>query len=47
MDRENKENKEIFIVTILIILLSIIVWLSEIVDLPYRFFGAQPTPINW
>jgi PAS domain S-box-containing protein len=42
-----KENKEIFIVTILIILLSIIVWLSEIIDLPYHFFGAPPTPVNW
>jgi len=42
-----KENKEIFIVTILVILLSIIIWLSEIIDLPYHFFGAQPTPFNW
>jgi len=42
-----KENKEIFIVTILVILLSIIVWLSEIIDLPYHFLGAPPTPVNW
>ncbi|HAJ33875.1 MAG TPA: hypothetical protein DCK79_11050 [Candidatus Atribacteria bacterium] len=42
-----KENKEIFIVTGLVVLLSIIVWLSKITDLPYHFFGAQPTPVNW
>ena len=42
-----KENKEIFIVTIPVILLNIIVWLSEITDLPYHLFGAQPTPFNW
>jgi len=42
-----KENRETFIVTILVILLSIIVWLSEIIDLPYHFFGVPPTPVNW
>jgi diguanylate cyclase (GGDEF)-like protein/PAS domain S-box-containing protein len=42
-----KENKEIFIVTGLVVLLSIMVWLSEIFDLPYYFFRAPPTPVNW
>ncbi|HDP37199.1 MAG TPA: PAS domain S-box protein [Candidatus Atribacteria bacterium] len=42
-----KENKETSIVTGLVVLLSIIVWLSEIIDLPYHFLGAPPTPLNW
>lgn len=34
---------EIFGVSAIIVLL----WLDELFDLPHRFFGAEPTPVNW
>jgi hypothetical protein len=29
------------------ILVCILVWLDEILDLPHLLLGAPPTPINW
>ena len=27
--------------------IMVLLWLDEILDLPWRLFGGQPTPINW
>lgn len=29
------------------LMVIIVLWLDEILDLPHRFFGAPVTPINW
>ncbi|HAJ32527.1 MAG TPA: hypothetical protein DCK79_04040 [Candidatus Atribacteria bacterium] len=42
-----KENREVFIIIIMFILLSFIVFLSEMLDIPYYLFGAPQTSINW
>lgn len=28
-------------------IVMLIIWLDELVDIPYFFFGARKTPINW
>lgn len=33
--------------TIAFLLIISIIWLDEIVDIPYLFLGASQTPINW
>jgi len=42
-----KENREVFIIIIMFILLSFIVFLSEVLDIPHYLLGAPQTPINW
>jgi PAS domain S-box-containing protein len=42
-----KENREVFIVVGTIIILGIIIWLNEVLDIPHYLFGAPLTPINW
>lgn len=29
------------------IMVIVIIWLNEIIDVPYLFFGADITPVNW
>lgn len=29
------------------LLVSVFIWLNEILDLPHLLFGAEPTPLNW
>ena len=42
-----KENKEVFIIVGTIIILNIIVFLSEVLDIPHYLLGAPQTSINW
>jgi diguanylate cyclase (GGDEF)-like protein/PAS domain S-box-containing protein len=42
-----KENREVFIIIIMFMLLSFIVFLGEFLDIPYRLLGAPPTIVNW
>jgi len=42
-----KENREVFIIIIMFMLLSFIVFLSEVLDIPHYLLGAPQTPINW
>lgn len=42
-----KENREVFIIIIMFMLLSFIVFLSEVLDLPHYLLGAPQTLINW
>ncbi|MEN3190375.1 MAG: PAS domain-containing protein, partial [Atribacterota bacterium] len=41
-----KENKEVFVVAGMVIFLSIIVYLSEVLDIPHYFFGFPRTTVN-
>ena len=45
MDRRNR--KTWLPIAQMVILLCILVWLDEILDLPHLLLGAPPTPINW
>ncbi|MCK4471612.1 MAG: PAS domain S-box protein, partial [Anaerolineae bacterium] len=45
MDRRNR--KTWLPIAQMFILLCILVWLDEILDLPHLLLGAPPTPINW
>jgi len=42
-----KENREVFIIIIMFILLSFIVFLSEVLDIPHYLLGTPQTLINW
>ena len=42
-----KENKEVAVIIIMFMLLSFIVFLSEVLDLPHYLLGAPQTLINW
>ena len=42
-----KENREVFIIIVMFMLLSFIVFLSEILDIPHYLLGAPQTLINW
>ncbi|MBU1291863.1 PAS domain-containing protein, partial [bacterium] len=42
-----KENREVFIIIIMFMLLSFIVFLSEVLDIPHYLLGAPRTLINW
>ena len=42
-----KENREVFIIIIMFMLLSFIVFLSEVLDIPHYLLGAPQTLINW
>ena len=42
-----KENREIFIIVGMVIILNIIVCLSEVLDIPQYLLGVPKTPINW
>ena len=42
-----KEKRAVFIVIITFMLLSFMVFLSEVLDIPHYLLGAPQTPINW
>ena len=42
-----KEDREVFIIIIMFMLLSFIVFLSEVLDIPHYLLGAPQTLINW
>jgi len=42
-----KENREVFIIIIMFMLLSFIVFLSEVLDIPHYLLGVPQTLINW
>jgi len=42
-----KENREVFVTIIMFMLLSFIVFLSEVLDIPHYLLGAPQTLINW
>ncbi|HDP37336.1 MAG TPA: PAS domain S-box protein [Candidatus Atribacteria bacterium] len=42
-----KENREVFVIIIMFMLLSFIVFLSEVLDIPHHLLGAPKSPINW
>ncbi|HBY56248.1 MAG TPA: hypothetical protein DEG96_00010, partial [Candidatus Atribacteria bacterium] len=42
-----KENREIFIIVGMVIILNIIVYLREVLYIPHYLLGAPPTFINW
>jgi len=42
-----KENREVFVIVGMVMILNIIVFLSELLDIPYRLLGAPPTIVNW
>jgi len=44
---KSKEDREVFIIVIMFMLLSFIIFLSEVLDLPHYLLGAPQTLINW
>ncbi|MDO9555211.1 MAG: PAS domain S-box protein, partial [Atribacterota bacterium] len=42
-----KENREVFVVVGMVMILNIIVFLSELLDIPHYLLGAPRTLINW
>ena len=47
-EEELKGTRHIWIPVISLFLgLCVIVWLNELIDLPYLFFNGDPTPVNW
>ena len=47
MKKEQIRKKIIWIEIIGFFSVIAIIWLDELLDLPYRLFGALPTPINY
>ena len=42
-----KENREVFIIIVMFILLCFIVYLSEVLDISHFLLGTSPTSFNW
>jgi PAS domain S-box-containing protein len=42
-----RENKILLMVACMFVLLDVLVWLNEILDLPYIVLGGPQTPFNW
>lgn len=42
-----RENKILLMVACMFVLLDVLVWLNEVLDLPYLLLGGPRTPFNW
>lgn len=44
---QHRYEKVVRIQIVAFFLMILIIWLNEILDLPYRLLGAPETPVNW
>lgn len=45
--RQHCCEKVVRVQIVAFLLMGLIIWLNEILDLPYRLLGAPQTPVNW
>jgi hypothetical protein len=47
MEKDVRKGRILIVEFIAFALIAAVIWCDEVLDLPYLFFGLDPSPVNW